>query len=163
MIRKKANGLIQFMQKEGLTLVLAESMTCGLAAMKLSSCIGVSDVLLASLVCYTPKAKIQLLQVKPATIRRFTCESHEVTRKMALNLSKLVKADVYAAITGLASSDGSETKGKPVGTVFYAIRYNQKTHDFRSVFRGTPLEIKTKATGELYRLILNVIKNPEQK
>ena len=76
MIQKKANALVQRMQADGLTLVLAESMTCGLAAMKLSSCIGVSDVLLASLVCYTPKAKRQLLQVKQATIRRHTCESH---------------------------------------------------------------------------------------
>ena len=67
MIQKKANGLVQYMKTNGLTLVLAESMTCGLAAVKLSSCIGVSNVLLASLVCYTPKAKIQLLQVKQAT------------------------------------------------------------------------------------------------
>lgn len=158
MIQKKANALVQRMQTDGLTLVLAESMTCGLAAMKLSSCIGVSDVLLASLVCYTPKAKIQLLQVKQATIQRHTCESHEVTREMVENLSKLVEADVYAAITGLASADGSETTEKPVGTVFYAVRYRKKTHDFRKVFRGTPLEIKTKATAELYGIILKLIK-----
>ena len=157
-MQKKANALIKYMQTEGLTLVLAESMTCGLAAMKLSSCIGVSDVLLASLVCYTPKAKMQLLQVKPATIQHHTCESHEVTGEMAGNLSKLVKANVYAAITGLASSDGSETKDKPVGSVFYAVRYKRKTHDFRKVFRGTPLEIKKKATAEFYHLILKVIK-----
>jgi len=155
--RKKANELVQSMQKQGLTLVLAESMTCGLAAMKLSSCIGVSDVLLASLVCYTPKAKIQLLQVKQATIRRYTCESHEVTRQMAEHLSGKVEADMYAAITGLASSDGSETEDKPVGTVFYAIRYQNKMYDFRKVFRGSPLEIKTKAAVELYRLILKLI------
>lgn len=158
MIQKKANGLVQYMKTNGLTLVLAESMTCGLAAVKLSSCIGVSNVLLASLVCYTPKAKTQLLQVKQATIRRHTCESAEVTAQMAENLSKLIEADVYAAITGLASADGSETKDKPVGTVFFAIRYKHKTHNFRKVFRGTPLEIKTKAAVELYRLILKLIK-----
>lgn len=158
MIQKKANGLVQYMKTNGLTLVLAESMTCGLAAMKLSSCIGVSDVLLASLVCYTPKAKMQLLQVKQADIRRYTCESTEITVQMAENLSKLLDADVYAAITGLASADGSETKDKPVGSVFFAIRYKEKTHEFRKVFRGTPLEIKTKAAIELYRLILKLVK-----
>ncbi len=158
MIQKKANGLVQHMKTNGLTLVLAESMTCGLAAVKLSSCIGVSDVLLASLVCYTPKAKTQLLQVKQADIRRYTCESTEITVQMVENLSKLVEADVYAAITGLASADGSETKDKPVGTVFFAIRYKHKTRNFRKVFRGTPLEIKTKAAVELYRLILKLIK-----
>lgn len=157
MIRKKANILVTHMQEKGLTLALAESMTCGLAAAKLSSCIGVSDVLLASLVCYTPKAKMQLLQVKQATIRRYTCESAEVTKQMAENLSGLVKADVYAAVTGLASADGSETREKPVGTVFYAISCGKKTNEYRKVFRGTPLEIKTKAVIELYRLILKVI------
>ncbi len=157
-MQKKANELVKRMQTEGLTLVLAESMTCGLAATKLSSCIGVSNVLLASLVCYTPKAKIQLLQVKQADIQKYTCESHEVTRQMADNLSKLVKADIYAAITGLASSDGSETSEKPVGTTFYAIRYKQKTTDYRKVFRGSPLEIKTKAAVYLYDLILKLVK-----
>ncbi|MNJ86383.1 Nicotinamide-nucleotide amidohydrolase PncC [compost metagenome] len=145
------------MKKEGLTLVLAESVTCGLAAAKLSSCVGVSDVLLASLVCYTPKAKIQLLQVKQASIRRYSCESKEVTREMAKNLSKIIKADLYAAVTGLASSNGSETEDKPVGTVFYAIRYQNKTHDIRKVFRGTPLEVKTKAAVTLYDLILRIM------
>jgi PncC family amidohydrolase len=160
-MQNKANDLIRYMQEEDLTLVLAESMTCGLAAMKLSSCIGVSDVLIASLVCYTPKAKVELLNVKEATIQRYTCESHEVTREMAQNLSELVKGDVYAAITGLASADGSETKEKPVGTVFYAIRYKRKTYDFQKLFRGTPLEVKTKAALELYKLILKLLK--EQK
>jgi nicotinamide-nucleotide amidase len=157
-VQKKANNLIQFMRKEGLTLVLAESMTCGLAAMKLSSCIGVSDVLLASTVCYTPEAKHQLLNVKQTTIRKFTCESPEVTREMVMNLPKLLKADVYASITGLASSDGSVTKEKPVGTVYYAVRYKNKTFDFRKVFRGSPLEIKTKAATEIYSIILKLLK-----
>jgi nicotinamide-nucleotide amidase len=157
-MQNKANELVRSMQAEGLTLVLAESMTCGLAAAKLASCVGVSDVLLASLVCYTPKAKKKLLQVKQTTIQRYTCESHEVTREMAENLSKLIQADVYAAITGLASADGSETSEKPVGNVFYAISYQGTTHDFRKVFRGTPLEVKTKAAKELYRLILKLIK-----
>lgn len=146
------------MRSEGLTLVLAESVTCGLAAMKLSSCIGVSEVLLASTVCYTPEAKKQLLNVKEATISKYTCESPEVTREMAKSLPKLIKADVYAAITGLASSDGSETQEKPVGTIFYAIHYKGKTHDFKKVFLGTPLEIKTKAAIEIYSLILELLK-----
>jgi PncC family amidohydrolase len=153
-MRKKANNLIQRMKNEGLTLALAESITCGLAAMKLSSCVGVSEVLTASVVCYTPNAKIQLLNVKKSAIQRFTCESPEVTRQMAIHLSKLVEADIYAAVTGLASSDGSETKSKPVGTVFYTIRFKGKTYDFRKVFRGSPLEIKTKAAVKLYDLIL---------
>lgn len=100
---------------------------------------------------------MQLLQVKRATISRHTCESAEVTREMAENLSEQVEASIYAAITGLASSDGSVTRDKPVGTVFYAIHYQDETHDFRKVFRGSPLKIKTKAAVELYELILKLV------
>jgi nicotinamide-nucleotide amidase len=81
-----------------------------------------------------------------------------VTAEMAENLSELLEADVYAAITCLASADGSETKDKPVGTVFLAIRHKNKTRNFKKIFRGTPLEIKTKAVVELYGLILKLIK-----
>lgn len=145
------------MKQKELTLALAESITCGLAAMKLSSCVGVSDVLTASFVCYTPKAKMELLEVEKSIIERCTCESPEVTQQMAQHLSKRIKADVYAAITGLASPDGSETKEKPVGSVFYAVCYQNKTYNFRQVFHGSPLEIKTKAAVKLYDFILDVI------
>ena len=156
-MKRKANILIKKMKEKGLTLALAESITCGLTAMKLSSCIGVSDVLTASVVCYTPEAKMELLKIDGAIIEKCTCESQEVTDQMAEHLAKLIKADVYAAITGLASPDGSETKEKPVGTVFYAVRFNNKTHGFRATFRGTPLEIKTKAAVKMYDYVLEVI------
>jgi len=156
-LQNKANDLVQRMKKEDLKLALAESITCGFAAAKLSSCVGVSDVLTASIVCYTPQAKMQVLNVKKTTIKRFTCESIEVTRQMAHHLPKLIDADVYAAVTGLASSNGEETAEKPVGTVFFSIYHKNKNHDFQKVFKGTPLQIKTKAAMELYHLILKVI------
>ena len=156
-MKRKANELIQKLRTAELKLALAESITCGLAANKLSSCIGVSEVLTSSIVCYTPEAKMQILGVKQATIDRCTCESPEVTQQMAEHLSALVEADIYAAVTGLASSDGSETKEKPVGTVFYCIVYKEKAYHFKKIFKGMPLEIKKQACDGLYRLILEEI------
>lgn len=156
-MKRTVNEFIKSMMAEKLTIALAESITCGLAANKLSSCVGVSEVFVASVVCYTPEAKMQLLGVKRKTIETHTCESPEVTMEMAKSLPELVKADVYAAITGLASSDGSETTEKPVGTVFYCILFKDKTFEFSKLFRGTPLEIKEKASVGLYSLILEEV------
>lgn len=156
-MKRRANEFIKKMRAEKLTIALAESITCGLTANKLSSCVGVSEVFTASLVCYTPEAKMQLLGVKKTTIDVHTCESPEVTKQMACSLPKLIKADMYAAITGLASSDGSETTEKPVGTTFYCILYKGKIFEFRKVFRGTPLEIKKKASIGLYEIILKEV------
>lgn len=155
-MKRIPNKLVNKLRDKGLRLALAESITCGLAANKLSSCPGVSDVLTSSHVCYTAEAKMQVLSVNKATIDRHTCESPEVTAEMARHLPALVEADIYAAVTGLASSDGSETSEKPVGTVFFCIVYKGKSHHFRHVFNGQPLEIKKKACTRLYELILDI-------
>src|SRR3954467_13933483 len=110
--------LIKKLKKKNLTLAMAESVTCGLAAHKLSSLPGVSEILTGSIVCYTPEVKTGLLGVPKDLVKKYSCESQEVTESLAERLRVLIKADLHAATTGLASSGGSETKDKPVGTIF---------------------------------------------
>lgn len=157
-MNKKINSFIKRLKEKKLTLALAESMTCGLAAHMLSTVPGTAEVLKGSLVCYTPEVKTGVLKVPKKLIDRFTAESMEVTEALARNLSKIMKADIYAAITGLASSDGSETKNKPVGTVFFCILYRKNISKERKVFNGTPLEVREKACLNLYSHIIKMIK-----
>ncbi|HEY1040471.1 MAG TPA: nicotinamide-nucleotide amidohydrolase family protein, partial [Bacteroidia bacterium] len=105
-MKKAAKKLVKKLKENNLTLALAESMTCGLAAHKLSGCVGVSDVLAGAIVCYTPGVKQKLLGISKTTILKHTCESKEVTEELSKKLSKLIKADIHAAITGLASEGG---------------------------------------------------------
>src|SRR5688500_3004153 len=98
-------------------------MTSGLAAHKLGSISGTSDVLTGSIVCYSKNVKTDLLKVNKKLIDKYSLESQQVTDALALNLSKIIHADVYAAITGLAAPGGSESVSKPVGTVFYSFLY----------------------------------------
>lgn len=152
------NKLIKTLKGMKLTLAFAESITCGLATQKLSNFKGTADVLKVSIICYTPEVKIKLLKITQKSIQKFTCESAEVTAGLANNLHRLIQADLCAAITGLASPGGTETKEKPVGTVFFAVRYKNKIYHHRKVFRGTPLEKREKACEELYCFILKITK-----
>jgi nicotinamide-nucleotide amidase len=145
---------ITTLRKKKLTLALAESMTCGLAAHKLSNVVGTSDVLKGGITCYTPEIKIKVLGISIKIIEAYTCESQEVTNALAKNLRKLIKADICAAITGLASPGGSETKDKPVGTVFLSFFYKGKVYAQKKILKGTPTEIKRKACRKLYHFIL---------
>ena len=101
--------------------------------------------------------------VSKKAIGKYTCESMEVTKILANNLSKLVRANVYAAITGLASDGGTETKEKPVGTVFLCMKYKNKIYQERKLFRGSPTEIKEKACLEVYDFILSQVKKLRKK
>ena len=154
----RVNNFVKTLIKEGVTVAFAESMTCGLAAHLLSTCKGTNDVLMGSVVCYNVTVKKDLLGVSNAMLKKYSAESRQVTDRLARGLKKIVKADVYAAITGLASAGGSEETGKPVGTVFYTVTWKSKVYSTRKVFRGTPLQIREKACMHLYALILKYVK-----
>ena len=150
--------LINLLKEKELTIAFAESMSCGLATHKLGTVSGTSEIVMGSIICYNENVKTTLLKVNKKLIDQYTAESQEVTNELAKNLSKAIKADVHAAITGLASAGGSETKNKPVGTVFFAISIKEKIYSRKRYFYGSPLEIKQKACKELYLFIIEKIK-----
>jgi nicotinamide-nucleotide amidase len=152
-MKKRVNAFVKEMKEKKLTLALAESITSGMVAHQLATGFGTSDVFKGSIVCYTPEVKKDLLKIPERTIEKYTCESMEVTERLALNLKDLIAADIHAALTGLASPGGSETKKKPVGTVFICFLFRGKIFKQRFLFRGTPVEIRKKACQALYELI----------
>jgi nicotinamide-nucleotide amidase len=152
-MKRKANLFIERLRRKKFTIALAESMTCGLAAHKLATTTGTSDVLKGSVVCYTEEVKTDLLKIPKTLIKKHTAESMQVTEALAKNLGRLIKADIYAAITGLASAGGTETPSKPVGTVFFCVRFRKRIFKKRKVFRGSPLEIRKKAVVGLFEFI----------
>jgi PncC family amidohydrolase len=154
---KKVNSFIKLLADKNVTLALAESMTCGLAAHFLSTCKGTSEVFRGSVVCYHEEVKKELLKVPVRLIKKYSAESAEVTAELTRGLARLVNADIYASITGLASDGGSEMKSKPVGTVFFSILYRGKFHNSRHRFYGTPLRVREKACLRLYDLIGEVV------
>lgn len=152
-----ANALVKKLQKRSVKIALAESITCGLATSKLGVYKGVASILAGSVVCYTPEVKGDLLKVRKSTMDEYTCESQEVTDELAQNLVSVIEADLHAAITGLACAGGSETKEKPVGTVFFSIFYKSRLFRERRLFRGTPSEVREKACDFLYDFIIKTI------
>ncbi len=150
---KKIFLFIKRLMDKKLTLALAESITCGLAAHQLATMPGTAEVLKGGVICYTEEVKTTLLKVPQKLIDKHTAESMQVTEAIARNLKKIIKADICAGITGLASAGGSEAKTKPVGTVFYCFTFRNKIYKKRKVFKGTPLEIRKKACNGLYKFI----------
>jgi nicotinamide-nucleotide amidase len=157
-MHKEVASFIKALKERELTVALAESVTCGLATHKLSTCPGTSEVLKGSVICYTPEVKKAVLNVSDKCIDTYTCESQQVSDALVKGLKKIIDADIYAGITGLASAGGSETKKKPVGTIFFSVYFNNKIYRERQVLKGTPLEIRTKACWCLYKFILKSIR-----
>lgn len=105
--------------ERGLTIAVAESLTGGLAAARLTRVPGASAFLLGSIVAYTAEAKTSLLGVDADLIERAGVVSEDVARAMAAGAKKRFGADVALALTGVAGPEAHG--GKARGTVCLAV------------------------------------------
>jgi len=102
--------VLQMLRERGLTLGLAESVTGGLVAGRLTAIAGASDVLRGSIVSYASEVKFDVLGVTPGPV-----VSEQASIEMAIGAKRALGSDVGLALTGVAGP--SEQDGKPVGTL----------------------------------------------
>jgi len=114
----RAAALIARCRGARLKIATAESCTGGLVAALLTEIPGASAVLERGFVVYSNDAKIELLDVPPATLAGFGAVSRETARAMAQGGLRRSRADVAVSITGVAGPDGG-TADKPVGLVHF--------------------------------------------
>lgn len=98
------------LREQGWTLGIAESLTGGLVAARLTAIPGASDVLRGSIVSYATDVKVELLDVTPGHV-----VNEPVAAEMAEGARRLLGADVGLALTGVAGP--AEQDDVPVGTV----------------------------------------------
>jgi len=151
--------LAQRLRKPLCTVAVAESMTGGLLAERLTRIPGSSDYFLGGVVCYSPLLKVQLCQVAPATLRQFGTVSRETTLEMAKGIHKLTKCDLAVSITGVAGPGLENNEAK--GTVFIGLHYANNTTVHKLDCEGTRLEIRERTTTAAMMLMKHCL--TEQK
>ncbi len=119
-LAEQVESLADALKSQGRMLATAESCTGGLVAAACTALAGSSDWFDRGLVTYSNEAKTELLGVPAALIAEHGAVSSEVARAMADGVVARSRAQVAAAVTGIAGPGGA-TPGKPVGTVWVAI------------------------------------------
>ncbi len=108
------SAVLSLLRSQGRTLALAESVTGGLVAARLTSVPGASDVFRGSVVSYATEVKHHILGVPQGPV-----VSEEAAMAMAEGACRVMDADVGLALTGVAGP--SEQDGQPVGTLFVGL------------------------------------------
>ncbi len=106
--------VLSLMRANGSTLGLAESVTGGLVAGRLTAIAGASDVLRGAVVSYASEVKFELLGVPEGPV-----VSEAAAAAMATGARSVLSADVGLALTGVAGP--AEQDGMPVGTLCVGI------------------------------------------
>lgn len=137
MAEEKIRRCSKIMAEKGLSIAFAESATAGWLCSEFALTEESGKVLKGGIICYDADLKVSLLGVSRELIKRFTPESMEVTREMARGLANLIPSDIQLTVTGLTTPGGSETREKPVGTMFVFAIINGREASFRKVFNGS--------------------------
>ncbi len=139
------------LKEHGVTLAVAESCTGGLIGHRLTNIPGSSDYLDRVLVCYSNRAKIELLGVPARTLREHGAVSSPTVIAMAQGLLKSSGADLALAVTGIAGPAGG-TKEKPVGLVYIGLASAGDSHCRFYRFMGAREIIKLNASQRAWDL-----------
>jgi nicotinamide-nucleotide amidase len=106
--------------KQGLLLAVAESCTGGLIGHRLTQVAGSSAYLDRGAVCYSNRAKTEMLGVPVQLIARHGAVSKEVAAAMACGIRERANVSVGLSVTGIAGPGGG-TETKPVGLVYVGL------------------------------------------
>jgi nicotinamide-nucleotide amidase len=141
----------------GRTIAAAESCTGGLLMSRLTDVPGSSAYVDRGVVCYSDRAKVDLLGVPAELIAKHGAVSEPVTRAMAEGVRGLAGSDVGIGVTGIAGPGGG-TPEKPVGTVAIAVSIADNLWVRTFNFFGGRDMVKfqsTQAAMNMLRLMLN--------
>ncbi|MDB5010291.1 MAG: competence/damage-inducible protein [Mucilaginibacter sp.] len=113
-------AILNFMEKNNLTLSVAESCTGGYISHLFTQHAGSSTVFYGGAVSYSYELKESILGVKHETLWQHGAVSEETVTEMVEGALLNFKSDYAIAVTGIAGPGGG-TSDKPVGTVWIGV------------------------------------------
>ena len=110
----------RLLTKQSLTVAVAESCTGGLIGHRLTQVPGSSAYVDRGVICYSNRAKQEMLGVPADLIVNYGAVSKEVAASMAKGVRERAGVSVGVSVTGIAGPGGG-TATKPVGLVYVGL------------------------------------------
>jgi nicotinamide-nucleotide amidase len=151
-----AAEVVHELDRRGLTVAVAESLTGGLLVAELISVPGASAVVAGGVVAYQTPLKHQLLDVPAELLEARGAVDPDVAAAMASGVRRALAvegrvADVGLATTGVAGPDPQD--GQAPGTVFVALSAGGETRVTRLALDGDRAAIRSATVSESLSMV----------
>ncbi len=142
------------------TLAVAESMTAGLVASRITDIQGASDYFVGGSVCYQVAEKVRALGLSREFVDRYSHVSPEVTQAIAEAIRNLTGATWGLGVTGYAGA-GPNTPDSDVGHAYVALAGPDGTEVASFRFGGHPREkVKHFASQRALEMLYKRLRQP---
>ena len=141
--------IIKKLLKRNISISIAESCTGGLLSSKFTSVSGISKIFNMGLITYSNKSKSSLLKISQNNLKKYGAVSHQTAALMVKNLQRLTKSKLCISTTGIAGPSGGKNL-KPVGLIYFGIKYRNKTIVSEKKFKGSRLQIQQKTVKAIF-------------
>lgn len=151
-----AGALGSILTERGETLATAESCTGGNIAHEITRVAGSSVYFKGSVVAYSNEVKIRVLNVSSETLSGFGAVSRETVLQMVSGVQRLLSSDCAIATSGIAGPGGGSVE-KPVGTVWIAVRYGERSEAECFCFEGDREQVIARATQSALLMLIQLM------
>jgi nicotinamide-nucleotide amidase len=143
--------------EKGLSVAVAESCTGGLLAARLTERPGASAYVAGGVVAYSDHVKESIVGVAHELLAQHGAVSAEAALALADGARARFGAEVGIGVTGIAGPGGG-SEGKPVGTVWVALRADDGRQIVRrALFPGSRSEVRERTTTLAMHLLRRLL------
>lgn len=151
-----SGALGSILTERGETLATAESCTGGNIAHEITRVAGSSVYFKGSVVAYSNEVKARVLNVSSETLSGFGAVSRETVLQMVSGVQRLLSSDCAIATSGIAGPGGGSVE-KPVGTVWIAVRYGERSEAECFCFEGDREQVIARATQSALLMLIQLM------
>lgn len=151
-----AGALGSILAERGETLATAESCTGGNIAHEITRVAGSSVYFKGSVVAYSNEVKTRVLNVSSEILSGFGAVSRETVLQMVSGVQRLLSSDCAIATSGIAGPGGGSVE-KPVGTVWIAVRYGERSEVECFCFEGDREQVIARATQSALLMLIQLM------
>jgi nicotinamide-nucleotide amidase len=160
-----AAEVVHELDRQGLTVAVAESLTGGLLAAELISVPGASAVVIGGVVAYQTPLKHLLLDVPAELLAARGAVDPDVAVAMAVGVRRALAvegrpADVGISTTGVAGPDPQD--GQAPGTVYVALSAGGGTRVTRLALEGDRAAIRSATVSESLSMLHGWLTGPRE-
>ena len=151
-----AGALGSILAERGETLATAESCTGGNIAHEITRIAGSSVYFKGSVVAYSNEVKTRVLNVSSEILSGFGAVSRETVLEIVSGVQRLLSSDCAIATSGIAGPGGGSVE-KPVGTVWIAVRYGERSEVECFCFEGDREQVIARATQSALLMLIQLM------